>query len=68
MEVGAGLGTKEIGYDLAVGEKPSLDLTVVMPCLNEADTLEACIEKAWRAMEEGGINGEIVVADNGSTD
>ncbi|HET9532442.1 MAG TPA: glycosyltransferase family 2 protein, partial [Blastocatellia bacterium] len=36
--------------------------------LNEADTLEACIEKAWRAMEEGGINGEIVVADNGSTD
>jgi glycosyltransferase involved in cell wall biosynthesis len=68
MEVGAGLGTKEIGYDLAVGEKPSLDLTVVMPCLNEADTLEACIEKAWRAIDEGGINGEIVVADNGSTD
>ncbi|HLA08996.1 MAG TPA: glycosyltransferase family 2 protein [Pyrinomonadaceae bacterium] len=50
------------------GEDPSIELSVVMPCLNEADTLEACIEKAFRAMREVAINGEIIVADNGSTD
>lgn len=45
-----------------------LELSVVMPCLNEADTLAACIEKAQRAMREHGIVGEVVVADNGSSD
>jgi glycosyltransferase involved in cell wall biosynthesis len=39
-----------------------------MPCLNEADTLATCVEKAQRALREGGIEGEIVVADNGSSD
>jgi len=39
-----------------------------MPCLNEADTLAVCIEKAQRAMFDSGIDGEIIVADNGSTD
>jgi glycosyltransferase involved in cell wall biosynthesis len=39
-----------------------------MPCLNEADTLEACVTKAQQALRESGIVGEIVVADNGSTD
>src|SRR5258705_1090439 len=46
----------------------SLELSVVMPCLNEADTLATCIEKAQRAMRENGIKGEVIVADNGSTD
>ncbi len=45
-----------------------LELSVVMPCLNEADTLATCIEKAQRAMAEHGIVGEVVIADNGSTD
>jgi glycosyltransferase involved in cell wall biosynthesis len=45
-----------------------IELSVVMPCLNEADTLEACIEKARNALNEAGISGEIIVADNGSTD
>jgi glycosyltransferase involved in cell wall biosynthesis len=39
-----------------------------MPCLNEAETLAACIRKAQRAIEEQGLAAEIVVADNGSTD
>ena len=39
-----------------------------MPCLNEADTLETCIRKAQRALEEHSIHGEIIIADNGSTD
>jgi glycosyltransferase involved in cell wall biosynthesis len=45
-----------------------LEVSVVMPCLNEADTLSICIAKAQRALEEHGVRGEIVVADNGSTD
>jgi hypothetical protein len=44
------------------------ELTVVMPCLNEADTVAACIRKALIAMKDAGIAGEVVVADNGSTD
>src|SRR5690348_3057618 len=39
-----------------------------MPCLNEAETLESCIRKAQRALREGNIAGEVVVADNGSSD
>jgi len=44
------------------------ELSVVMPCLNEADTLELCIAKARQALQESGIAGEIIVADNGSAD
>lgn len=44
------------------------ELSVVMPCLNEADTIGICIEKAKRAIAEHGIDAEIVIADNGSTD
>jgi len=45
-----------------------LEVSVVMPCLNEADTLESCIESAQRALRDNNIAGEIIVADNGSTD
>lgn len=44
------------------------ELTILMPCLNEAETLATCINKAKTFLEESGVNGEIVVADNGSTD
>ena len=46
----------------------AIELSVVLPCLNEADTLEACIRAAQTALREHGIAGEVVVADNGSTD
>jgi len=49
-------------------EDAPVEVSVVMPCLNEADTLEGCIAKAQRAFREGDIRGEVVVADNGSTD
>lgn len=39
-----------------------------MPCLNEAETLAACIQKARLGLERAGVRGEILVADNGSTD
>src|SRR5262245_1453162 len=46
----------------------SVELSIVMPCLNEAETLATCIQKAQTALLEHGITGEVVVADNGSTD
>jgi glycosyltransferase involved in cell wall biosynthesis len=46
----------------------SCELTVLMPCLNEAETLARCIVKARRYIEGNGIDGEVLVADNGSTD
>ena len=45
-----------------------VEVTVVMPCLNEADTLEVCINKAKQGLSDAGVIGEIIVADNGSTD
>ena len=44
------------------------ELTILMPCLNEAETLAICIRKAKKFLAESGVNGEFVVADNGSTD
>ena len=44
------------------------ELTILMPCLNEAETLAACINKANTYLKESGVHGEVVVADNGSTD
>lgn len=46
----------------------AVEVTVVMPCLNEADTIATCIGKAQQALGQSGVAGEIVVADNGSTD
>ena len=47
---------------------PDVEVSVVMPCLNESDTLEACIRKAHRSLGAAGVRYEIIVADNGSTD
>lgn len=44
------------------------DLSVVIPCLNEEETVETCIKKCLNAFEKLGIKGEVVVSDNGSTD
>ena len=49
-------------------ETCTLELSVVVPCLNEAETLPECIEKVRRVLCEHRIAGEIIVADNGSTD
>ena len=47
---------------------PPLDLTILMPCLNEARTLPICIDKAHGFLRRAGIVGEVLIADNGSTD
>ncbi len=44
------------------------ELSIVMPCLNESETLETCIRKARGYLEREGIDGEIIIGDNGSTD
>jgi len=48
--------------------EPAPEVSIVMPCLNEADTLGVCVEKAQAALGQAGITGEIIIADNGSTD
>lgn len=47
---------------------PDLELTILMPCLNEAETLAFCVRQAVKAIQTSGISGEVLVADNGSTD
>jgi glycosyltransferase involved in cell wall biosynthesis len=55
----------ELSY---VDESTPIELSVVMPCLNERPTLGTCIQKAQATMKRLGIAGEVVIADNGSTD
>jgi glycosyltransferase involved in cell wall biosynthesis len=55
-----------------IAERPAdssiLEVSVVIPCLNEAGSIETCVKAAHRALDEGGYHGEVVVVDNGSTD
>jgi hypothetical protein len=56
--------------DLSAQESPQAapDISVVMPCLNEAASVGTCIEKAWVGIRRTGLTGEVVISDNGSTD
>jgi glycosyltransferase involved in cell wall biosynthesis len=73
------LGTTTLRASLALGRSrsdamtdaapaPAPQLTVVLPCLDEAETLATCIRKAYASMAALGVVGEVIVADNGSTD
>jgi glycosyltransferase involved in cell wall biosynthesis len=44
------------------------ELTILIPCLDEAETIGTCVEKAFQWLDSRGVNGEVLVADNGSTD
>jgi glycosyltransferase involved in cell wall biosynthesis len=46
----------------------AFELSVVLPCLNERETVGTCVQKAVAALEHAGVHGEVIVADNGSTD
>ena len=62
-------GSDGVSENLALSQKTvPIELSVVMPCLNERLTLGTCIKKAMNSMEELGIQGEVIIADNGSTD
>ena len=45
-----------------------MEVSIVMPCLNEAETLEVCIKKSMGFLAQNGVTGEVVIADNGSED
>jgi len=49
-------------------ETPTLELTILMPCLNEVETVATCVRKARSFLQRTGTLGEVLVADNGSTD
>ena len=51
-----------------IDSMPNVTISVVIPCLNEADTLGTCIDKSLYALRQESIDGEIIIADNGSTD
>ena len=52
----------------SVETQKKVEVSVVIPCLNEANSLAICVDKAVEAFRKGGLSGEVVVADNGSTD
>ena len=52
----------------AASPEAPIELTILMPCLNEAETLATCIRKAMGYLAQSGVVGEVVIADNGSTD
>jgi Glycosyl transferase family 2 len=53
---------------LPPAESHDVELTILMPCLNEAETIAACIDKAGEFLARSGVAGEILIADNGSND
>lgn len=57
-----------IAADSGPTDSSDLELSIVMPCLDEAETLPACIGKALQFLREHKVSGEVLVADNGSTD
>lgn len=62
------LGIGAVSPELLSQKTTLPKISVVMPCLNEAETLATCIRKAQNALSELAIPGELVIADNGSTD
>jgi glycosyltransferase involved in cell wall biosynthesis len=51
-----------------VQKADQVEVTVLLPCLNEAETLATCVQKAVKCLAELGVHGEVLVSDNGSTD
>jgi glycosyltransferase involved in cell wall biosynthesis len=68
MSVETNPQVESVSVGASLSEGTEIELSVVMPCLNEAETLAACIEKARASLEREGVAGEIIIADNGSTD
>jgi glycosyltransferase involved in cell wall biosynthesis len=67
IRIDAPVTKNEQGMDYAK-EDGAIEVSVVIPCLNEAETIGICVQKAQQVLREHNISGEIIVADNGSTD
>jgi glycosyltransferase involved in cell wall biosynthesis len=61
-------GSRQVEPTAAPAESSALELTILMPCLDEAETVATCVRKAHGFLERAGIAGEVLVADNGSSD
>jgi len=66
--IGFYAGDERIAAPAAPTGGEDLELTVLMPCLNEAETVATCVRKALDFMKREGVRGEVLIADNGSTD
>ncbi len=56
------------GLSEVLTSSPAIEVSVVIPCLNEAENIEECVRRSLEALDEAGIAGEVVVADNDSSD
>ena len=56
--------------DFSAGDaaQPTVEISVVLPCLNERETVGSCVSKAIATLKAASLSGEVIVADNGSTD
>jgi glycosyltransferase involved in cell wall biosynthesis len=66
--VTVGVGILASGEEDLTANSPLVDISVVMPCLNEADSVGICVTKALEGIRRTGLSGEVIVSDNGSTD
>jgi hypothetical protein len=64
----AELGGKAGGSRVSLVDRSSLTVAVVLPCLNEQEAVGLCVRHARHALAAGGLDGEVIVVDNGSTD
>lgn len=53
---------------MKIKRREELDISIVMPCLNEEKTVGSCVDEAFRFIRENGLDGEVIVVDNASTD
>jgi glycosyltransferase involved in cell wall biosynthesis len=60
--------TSEESQSVRIDMSDGVEVSVVIPCLNEANSLAYCLDKAVKAFQAAGLSGEVIVADNGSTD
>jgi len=67
LAIGASRGMRRVDL-VPPASASAVELTILMPCLNEARTLSACIDKAHGFLRRAGVAGEVLIADNGSTD
>jgi glycosyl transferase family 2 len=68
VEIRTGLGRQLSSAASNMPGHGAIDISVVMPCLNEEDSVGICVSKAWEGIRRTGLRGEVIVSDNGSTD
>jgi glycosyltransferase involved in cell wall biosynthesis len=68
VDIHAELGRPRSSTTNDLSDHAAVDISVVMPCLNEEGSVGLCVSKAWEGIRRTGLRGEVIVADNGSTD